>query len=391
MLTRSDIQIKLLNKLNELCEEAGVKYVLHGRGAFLAYYGEPIEDLAVLEVMMCQGDAEKIADLLDDDSFYFEDFRSNPKFDKHFMMFGYRDSLDLKMREVNFMKTRHIDNNCIHINIRFIEHAAPTGTGKKLRFRRKLWKLRYLDVETNRLWYYKYGKKVLNGFYNLTGNERSIKRRYNVKKEHFSIWTWDDIKDYPLVKITGTKEIESELFDEIVPADLDGVPSYIFKDFDRYATFYYGKNWETKRWKAPTGCTSSIVSWEEYSNVPEIQESLDTIQMLYEEIFTTSKSTKKEKAVIRKMKRHVKQSGRVIHKREEFIEQKDEIIKLYEDGDIEELTIVLKPLIQAQQHGIHLGYTFPVDEDIDKILDWYLREVEREELADKIQDYRIDV
>ena len=53
MLTRREIQIKLLRKLNELCEKADVKYVLHGHGAFLAYFGEPIENLASLEVMMC--------------------------------------------------------------------------------------------------------------------------------------------------------------------------------------------------------------------------------------------------------------------------------------------------------------------------------------------------
>ncbi len=391
MLTRREIQIKLLRKLNELCEKADVKYVLHGHGAFLAYFGEPIENLASLEVMMCQGDAEKVADLLDDDDFYFEDFRTNPKFDKHFMMLGYKDSLDLKGKEVDFRKSRHIENNCIHINIRFIEHPTRKGTGKKLKFKRRLWKLRYLDLETNHLWYLNYSKKVLNGFYHITGNKRSINRRYNVKKENFSIWTWDEIKNYPLVKMAGTKAIDSNLFDKIIKKDIEGIPAYIFEDFNRYAEFYYGKEWRDKKWKGPTGFTSSIINWEEFSNDPEIQESLDKMQMLYEEIYSRSPIAKRHKTVIRDMKRHVKQSGRVIHTREEFIGQKEDILKLYDNKNIEKLTLILKPLMEAQEHGIRVGYTFSVDEDIDEILDWYLRETDRKELADKIKKQRIDI
>ena len=86
MLTREEIQIDLLTKLNELCDKANVKYVLHDQAAFLAYNDEPIDSIASIEVLMCQGDAEKLADLLDDDDFYFEYFRTNPKFDKHFIM-----------------------------------------------------------------------------------------------------------------------------------------------------------------------------------------------------------------------------------------------------------------------------------------------------------------
>ena len=55
-----------------------------------------LKEMETFEVMMCQGDAERISNLLDDDDYYFEDFRTNPKFDKHYMMFGFKNSLDLK-------------------------------------------------------------------------------------------------------------------------------------------------------------------------------------------------------------------------------------------------------------------------------------------------------
>ena len=193
------------------------------------------------------------------------------------------------------------------------------------------------------------------------------------------------------MKIAGTKAIDSNLFDKIIKKDIEGIPAYIFEDFNRYAEFYYGKEWRDKKWKGPTGFTSSIINWEEFSNDPEIQESLDKMQMLYEEIYSRSPIAKRHKTVIRGMKRHVKQSGRVIHTREEFIGQKEDILKLYDNKNIEKLTLILKPLMEAQEHGIRVGYTFSVDEDIDEILDWYLRETDRKELADKIKKQRIDI
>lgn len=391
MLTEKDIRLKLLRKLNELCDKANVKYALHGQAALLAYREEPIDDLKELEVMMCQGDAEKISGLLDDDDYYFEDFRSNPKFDEHWMMFGYKDSLDLKMRDVDFRRTFHIENNCIHINIHFIEHPVSGNTAKKLDFERKLWKLKNFDLETNHLWYLNYSKKALNGFHHLTGNERTINRRYETKKDIFSIWNWNDIKKYQTVSIGLNKTMSANLFNDIVEKDLEGIPTYILKDFERYLEFYYGKDWSEKIWKSPSKYSSSLISWEEYSSNPEIKESLEKIQQLYEEIYSNSIKTRRPKVVIANMKRHVEQSGRVIHRREEYIGQKDEILKLYEEDNINELSFIFKPLIQAMKEGIELGYTFSVDDDIDEVFDSYLRKVGQEKLADKIKKLRVDV
>ena len=57
MLTRKEIQLELLQKLNELCEKANVKYALHSQAAFLAYKDEELKEMETFEVMMCQGDA----------------------------------------------------------------------------------------------------------------------------------------------------------------------------------------------------------------------------------------------------------------------------------------------------------------------------------------------
>lgn len=411
MLTRREIQLDLLRKLNELCEKANVNYVLHGQAAFLAYRNEPIDDLNSLEVMMCQGDAEKIVELLDDDKFYFEDFRSNPKFDKHFMIFGYKNSLDLKVRDLNFMKTRHIQNHCIRINIRFIEHPVATGMAKSLRLKRLIWKFRNLNITTEYLWYFNYIKKILNIIYKIIGEENAIKRRYELKKKHFSIWTWDEIKNYPIVKISGISGVKSKLFDDIITKELDGVQSFIFNDFKQYGFYFYGNNWEKKTWKSVKGYSSSLISWQDYINDPDVKKSLDVIQKHYEYtyakssnlqenkylkkikgiVFPKSNEMYNNKLIILNMRKNVKQSGSIIHTRENFIKQKEELIWLYNNKNYDELEIRLKPLIQSMQNGIHIGYSYSVDSEIDELLDSYLRDIGRNELADKIQYYRIDV
>lgn len=390
MLTRKEVQLKLLQKLNELCNIANVKYVLHGHAAFLGYYNKSFEEVNSLEVLMCQGDAEKISNILDDDSYYFEDFRTNPKFDRHYMLFGFKNSIDLKNKDLNFNRTRHIKNHCIRITIHFIEQPANRLTGKILKKNRKLSKIRYMNINSNYK-NYRNKQKFWNKLINSIGNDFYNKQIYNFKKNKISIDTWTDIGNYPLVKITGKKPVESNIFKEITNIKLDNVDSYIFNDFEKYALHYYGRKWEEKLWPKLNSYTSTIISWDEISNDVDVKQSISKIQKNYELIYENREKTKECRKIIRNMKKHVKQSGSVIHTREDFINRKDEIIKLYKTGSIEELEFVLKPLIQSMQNGIHRGYTYSVDKDIDNILDSYLREVNRDKLADKIEEYRIDI
>ena len=60
MFTKNYIQHELLSEFNRLCQKADVKYVLHGEAAYLAYNENPIDNLGIINVMMCQADAERI-------------------------------------------------------------------------------------------------------------------------------------------------------------------------------------------------------------------------------------------------------------------------------------------------------------------------------------------
>ena len=81
-------------------------------------------------------------------------------------------------------------------------------------------------------------------------------------------------------------------------------------------------------------------------------------------------------------------SGDIIHLREDFQENKNEIIQLYDDKDYKGLGILLHPLIESMKMGVELGHTYTIDEEIDAILDSYLRDTKRSELADKIKALR---
>lgn len=391
MMNRQDIQFKLLQKFSELCEKANVKYALHGHAAFLAYRNQEFEAMKSFNVLMCQGDAEKIADMLDDDDFYFEDFRSNPKFDKHYMMFGYKNSLDFKYTDLNFTKERYIDNHCIRLNIFFVERIARDGKLKPIKIRRKLWQVRYAHVSSDIPKLY-YAKRAANAYYKIKGNNRSAKSRYNHKKKIYSIWTWDDIKNYELVRFVGIRSIDSAVFNDLEKKELDGVPVYIFKDFDSYAYRCYGKKWTEKQWKFKSlPLSSELIGWDEYYSDPGVKNAFEEIQKQHEILYLETGRNEEYTKVINNLKKNVIQSGRVVRLRDEYIERKDELFELYESGDMTAFEKEIKPLIQAMQHGIRLGYTFSVDDDIDYLLDSYLRKVEREELADRIKEYRVDV
>ena len=390
MLSRKEIQLDLLRKFNELCQEANVKYALHDQAAVLAYRDEPIDYIDSLKVMMCQGDAERIADILDDDRYYFEDFRSNPKFDRHYMMFGYKDSLDLKNLDLNFKTDRHIENHCIRINISFINHQIPKGTGKKLTEEKKEWNFRHMELHSNKFWRCRLRQKRMNISSFLKGNKKVNKERYETKKKHYAINTWDNIKKYRFVRVSG-KKFKSDAFNELVSKEFEGIPVYILKDFDYYASTLYSNDWHMKGFGKSRSFESSNISWEEFSQNPKVKECMAEIQRYYELMYFDNSKLKECQKKTSLISKHVIQSANVFNTRKEYIAQKDDIMDSYNKKDFEKLGDLFSQLIESQNESLLLGYSFSVDEDIDKIFDEYLRETKRVKLANKINKLRVSV
>ncbi|MBE6511748.1 MAG: hypothetical protein E7Z75_01165 [Methanobrevibacter olleyae] len=390
MQTRKDIQLDLLRKLNELSEEANVSYALHKQAAILAYKNESINEMESLDVIMCQGDAEKIADILNDDAYYFEDFRSNPKFDKNMMMFGFKNSLDFKLIDMNFQTDRHIDNHCIRINIHFINHQIPKGQGKKLKSQQRLWNLRYLKLINNKFWKCKLHQKILNIICFFIGNERANRIRYENKKRNYAIDTWTNIKKYPFVRVSGRK-FNSDIFEKLISKELDGVPTFILEDFEPFIFNFYGKNWKEKEWKLNNGYKSSIISWEEFSNDFKLRESLEIIQRCDELNYIKRMEMEEYKKTSTNLKRQIIQSENVVKIRKDMLNKKEKIIDLYKIEDERNLKIELDPLIKSLKKSMELGYTYSVDEDIDNILYDYLGKNQEIELLNNIKKLKIEI
>lgn len=390
MLTRNEVQLDLLQKLNELCRKANVKYVLHGQAAFLAYFNQPFNQVKSLEILMCQKDAEKICDLLDDDRYYFEDFRTNPKFDRNYMMFGLKNSIDLKNKDLIFNTKRHIENHCIRINIHFLERPTNKIARKIISANRKVSKARNMDASTD-FNNFRRKKEKLDRVFKFINDDFYNKSVYVFKNRTISINTWDDIRKYPLIKIAGKRPIESKTFDSISEVSIDGIESFILEDFENYASNFYGRKWEEKNWPKVNRFTSALTGWEEFSNDPEVKEIIEGIENRYVLTYEKALKTVKQRDLIREMRKQVIQSKRVVYTREETLQEKDSIINLYQSGNLDELEELLTPLIQSMKFGIRCGYTYSVDDEIDRIFDSYLRKTDQGELADEIEKLRIDV
>ena len=122
-----------------------------------------------------------------------------------------------------------------------------------------------------------------------------------------------------------------------------------------------------------------------------MKKCIDEIYKRYDIIHQKYDSTLEDRRVIRNMRSHIIQSRNVIYLREDLIQNKDKIMELHDNGNLKELEVILNPLIRSLTVGIDLGYTYSIDEDVDNLLDSYLRKTNQADLANKIKDYRTEV
>ena len=99
---------------------------------------------------------------------------------------------------------------------------------------------------------------------------------------------------------------------------------------------------------------------------------------------------KKYKNSTKKISKHVVQSANVLNTRKKLIAEKENIIELHNSNDSKKLGEALAPLIESQNKSLLLGYSYSVDDEIDAILDEYLRENKRVKLANKIKKLKVD-
>lgn len=116
-----------------------------------------------------------------------------------------------------------------------------------------------------------------------------------------------------------------------------------------------------------------------------MKKSLEEIQKNNEKIYASNLKIKKNKEINKKLKKHVINSKRIINTRENYMKEKQDIINLYENGKNEELGEKLTPLIKTMEISVNLGYAFSIDDEIDDILDEYLRNNQQIKLANQIE------
>lgn len=381
-MEKRDVFLDLLQDIHRICEENGLSYVLHGKPAINAYLNGTIRGTGkVIEVAMTRGDAERfkkcVQKMLDSGELtdrYIECTENNPKFKGNYIMFGDLSTVYVTNKEWNVTKSTHIIHNCIHINIRYIDKVPVSDskkTGKKhllgKRWRKRLDKLENMEFVGWNLWYARIGALAYNLLLRIRYGKNYRLRKYLEKVDKVSVDNWESLNETPEVRI-GKHKFPCEIFESIKTVELDSIKVNVLEKFDEYAALIYGDEWENRKESSMPEFFSAYMSYDEFSNHPEIQKQIHLIKKNREKLFDIRKNAFFLRRKIITVKKIVMMSKDKIDYTEQYLGMKDYIMNLSFENDYDELKEIFTPLMRSIKSFEKRGITYSVDPEIDAIL-----------------------
>ena len=166
MKTKHEIQLELLQEIDEICSNNGLKYILFGMNALNVYHNHSIKDgPRMVAIAMTSGDIDRFCKIIEEEyneNRYVEGIYNNPNFIPLYVSYGNKNTADFHM--VNLNKNKYFG---IRIRIYPIRKFA-TLDGKvigdmpnRIVMERKFRKFVNKRVDNPKLWYVKTGLNVL--------------------------------------------------------------------------------------------------------------------------------------------------------------------------------------------------------------------------------------
>ena len=374
MKTKQEIQLELLQEIDDICSNNGLKYILFGMNALNVYHNHSIKDgPRMVAIAMTSGDIDRFCKIIEEEyneNRYVEGIYNNPNFIPLYVSYGNKNTADFHM--VNLNKNKYFG---IRIRIYPIGKFA-TLDGKvigdmtnRIVMERKFRIFVNKRVDNPKLWYVKTGLNVLNGAYSLTGGS---KQYYKKVKNNIFIDKWEDIQNYSKVKIS-TKEISTEHLKFIEKVDVDGIKLYMPKDQDAFFSDVYGEKFREIPIKARKQKMRVIEDTEvSYKEIKEdTKDLLEEIRNIHEEIIWTRYKAKKESEAVANVWRLVQMTNKQMEFRKYFKENIDELLSydLDNEEEFEELYEKVEPVIIVLNRYAKYGMTFSIDAKSDALIE----------------------
>jgi len=390
MKTKYDIQLELLQEIDEICSKNNLRYILVGNNALNVYINHTIKDgPKMIGVAMTQGDIDRFCDIIEkqySDKRFVEGMFNNPKFNPSFVNYGNKNTTYFNM--VNLNNNLH---HGIHVRIYPIRKSAKLDGNpiiawtSRLKKEAKLRKLLNKKILNDKFWYLKWGLKILNAAYSLTGGS---KRYYKEIKKNIFIDKWEDIQDYSLVRVIN-REISTAVLKELNKYEADSVMLSMPKDADAYFTEVYNENYKNRVIKNEKIRNDVIVdTGVGYEKIIEsTKEIINETRNLHEEIVFERKKFKNEKKTVSNVWRLVKMTNKQIEFKQYYKENINDLLKmdLTDEEQFEFVYDELKRPINSLRRYAEYGMTFSIDPKTDALIEKVLLMKDNEVLVSKIK------
>ena len=391
MKSKQDIQLELLQEIDEICSENDLKYIFVGRNAFNAYVNHTIKNnFAHVSVAMTQGDINRFCNIVEKQNNpdrYVEGMFNNPKYIRLYVSYGNENTTDYHMISLN--------NNIHHgINVRIypiikshdLEGNKIEITDSKISKEYKLRKFLNKKIVNKKYTPIRLGISVLDNVYDVSG----FRKKYPEKiAELILIDKWEDIQKYSKVQI-GNTIIDTRYFNETTRCPVDDLELCYPKDTNDYFRQIYGRDVEDVNVVLKSERKNAIVDTEiGYKKIlGETKDLLDEIRATHEDLVWGRFKVRKEKKCVDDVWRLVKMTNTQIKYTKFFEENGDYIFSLdmNDESQLEELEIILNPLIRRFERYANRGMTFTFDNKTDALIRKFLMMKGKEDLINRMDE-----
>lgn len=381
------VKLKLLHELDYICRENVLDYYLGGKILWQAYkYGRFIDKFGEIVVFMKPEDAIRFQEIINEGEYedrVVESMLNNPGF--HRISMNYCDTSTLDMATARCDTARH-SSICITIDIIRSRESSIVGERYK-RLLEKGWESRTSIRNTD--WKTRFSKAFVERMCSKQGEDKTAEKLFlaltkgnerSSSKERF-------------IKVYNGKRryFPAAIFDTISEVELEGHRFRTVGDPEEILAVQHGQDWDEIEYSITshndfTRIIDPDVSADEYREFLK-EKGIDTGD--FQALWIRNNWDYKEITAVTRMARDYWYTLAVCCDRynmyDMYHDKKDVIIEAYRKGDPEEVREFIDDYFRLARRYVRRKKALYFDREMFEILLWYMKNTDREEMAEKVQ------